>query len=415
MTRKSIVGILFCIVLLFPVIPYMASKSKFVVIGFEATILFSIFILILQNNLTCKFTNSQATALGLLFLLMILSVISNAYNVAFTSVTLEYVEVLEVIRIIYQLSLLVFFISVLDCINSDRIDYLLSRTILVTAIFCFFFGFISWLGIEPFLSISEFYGSAVTYSKGYAQFRSFAIIGQPGKQGIFVTILLFICIHQFFYSKYKIAYMTSALLLLPSLIVTFSRISIIFLIIYIIFLNLVLRNRYLTTFSLIVAVIAITTVSVFFSDEIIETFTRGIDLSHGKVSTLGHRMVLKLWAVDFLSNDWIRVLIGTGTPKEWIDKFVHPYAHDLTLRNPDSSQTVWFVRYGLVGMILNYFFYCFILFNSYKNTHLRQSLGFVSPIIFILIFWSFLDPPFHEYKIAPFVMLLSAMALKSKI
>ncbi|MEZ8035368.1 hypothetical protein [Vibrio crassostreae] len=412
MTKDNVIGTLFFIVLLFPVIPYMASKSKFVVIAFESVILLSLFILFLQKKLTHKFSNSQGLAFCVLFLLVILFFISNAYNVMFTPATLEYVEILEVIRIVYQISLLVFFISVLNCITYAKIDYLLSRAILILALFCFLFGFISWLGVEPFLTISELYGSAVTYSKGYAQFRSFAIVGQPGKQGIFVAILLFICTHQFFYSKNKMVYMISALLLLPSLIVTFSRISIIFLIIYIIFLNFILRDKYFTIFTSIVVLIAIANIFIFFSDDIIETFTRGIDLSHGKISTLGHRMVLKLWAVEFLSNDWIRILIGTGTPKEWIEKFSHPYAHDLTLRNPDSSQTVWFVRYGLVGVIFNYIFYLFILFKSYKNVYTRQSLGFVFPIIFILIFWSFFDPPFHEYKITPLVMFLSAMALR---
>ncbi|MFS2262047.1 O-antigen ligase family protein [Vibrio vulnificus] len=412
MKAHKLEGVLLFIILLLPLMPYMSSMTQVVVLFFELILLMSIFSLLIKNKFEFKFSKNEFFILCYIGSLSFVFIMSNFYNSVFTQAVLKPIEALEIIRFVFMASALIFFLIAVDNLSIDEVDYYLSRAVIVVSLFCFLFGFLSWLGLEPFLDISQRYASSDVYTTGYAQFRSFAIVGQPGKQGIFSAILIFISIHQIFFSKYKYLYLLSIILVFPSLVVTFSRISIIFLILYVIFLNVLMKKRSLTIFTGIVVFIMLCVTYYYFSERIMENFARGIDLSEGKISTLGHRMVLKLWALDFVSSDWFRFMFGTGTPKEWIGEFQNPYAFDLSLRNPDSSQTVWFIRYGIVGMTMNYIFYFIVLIKSWRNIPLKNNLGFVFPILFILIVWSFLDPPFHEYKIMVYVMFFSALSFR---
>ncbi len=255
----------------------------------------------------------------------------------------------------------------------------------------FFSSFIAWLGYIPALNFTALFSTGEIYSKGYAEYRAFGIIGQPGKLGFFCAISSVIFLDLFVKDTRKILYLMASCLYFLSMFSSFSRISMvcwIILVIYVILSSLKMYKKIGLGFIMLFSGFY------FFNQnqDLIDFLLRGVDFENLKFATLGHRFVSKIWAFQFISSDIIQLLFGVGSPKEYLGTFTNPYAIDLSLRHPDSSQTLFLIRYGLIGSFIIYSFLFLTLYKVRKNK-------VVSKIVLIYIAFSLLDPTFHDIKI----------------
>lgn len=299
-------------------------------------------------------------------------------------------DLLEISRPTYNL-LIVVLLSIIfkEGFNFNKSNKIIvSIIVILNAIIC----------IEPHLfsnnlnSLVELYGSGSVYTYGYSKFRAFGITGQPGKNGIFSSLLV-ILIFLIFNNKKEIKIKWLFIILTTmSILFTYSRIS---LILYILLLIIYLYTQFnigkKIYFLIILVLLAITLNKLDIIDY--EIIFRGLD--SGSLGTLGHRNHLRKWAFETIISSPIHFMFGIGPCKEYISQFTTSYASDLTLRNPDSSFTLWMLRYGFLGLIIFYTPYLYLL-----NVIKRTKLGSLALYLLIIsLFISFFDPIFHEPKI----------------
>ncbi|MCW4631006.1 MULTISPECIES: O-antigen ligase family protein [Marinomonas] len=243
------------------------------------------------------------------------------------------------------------------------------------------------------------YGEGKVYNEGYARYRAFGIIGQPGKAGIFSVISTMIALlHLRIYSNNKIIVYVIVFFSLISASLTLSRTALILILSVIIFFGSGFKLK-LFLYAMIFFVFSYV---LFLEPEYFKMLSRGFDLESGNYSTASHRLVSKLWALDTISDHWITVLFGVGDSKEYMSQFSHPYAFDLSLRTPDSTQTVWMLRYGLLGMLVAYAPIIYIFSLNFKSIWSDFSFRNMSIKLFpigIVILLSLVDPMFHDAKI----------------
>lgn len=269
----------------------------------------------------------------------------------------------------------------------------------IISIGLFYSSVVAWLGNTRALEFTMLYSTGDVYNAGYAQFRAFGIIGQPGKLGIFSIILtLYMLIIGI--KTGKILYYSLAFVSFASAVSSFSRISLVTLILIVPIVTILMKNIKISFLIFFIYVFGILWVLNEHYEKIL-FLLRGIDIANLEFATLGHRLVLKDWALNFLSEDFIRILFGIGSPKEYLGSFTHPYARDLTLRHPDSSQTVILLRFGLFGSAVFYSVYTW-----YLMLHIKKNEYLTSTFILLYILLSFVDPTFHDLKLHVLFLLI---------
>lgn len=82
------------------------------------------------------------------------------------------------------------------------------------------------------------------------------------------------------------------------------------------------------------------------------------------LSGMHHRNKTKLAALDLVSRE--SILFGFGPAKNYFDSLGTLDDGVLNLRNPDSSFSLIIIRYGFVGLILSFLFYCYMYFYSFS-------------------------------------------------
>ncbi len=340
-------------------------------------------------------------------------VFSTFYNMMITEIPFTYGDMSEFIRPILLMTVIVgFYLVSQRVVNKKGFIYLktvLIKSIILISIVNFLMTFFPYIHMEPFATLANYYGEGPIYSAGYAGFRAFGIIGQPGKEAIFSAMLIFFTIILLQEKRFTLLLTLSIILNFIALIFTFSRTSLISLLFFILLYGVLENRRTLIKSSFIIFIVFFIFDYYFDLATFSQTFFRGLD--HGHSSTLGHRMHLKEWALDTISQHLGTFLIGIGPSKDYIGQFTTSYAFDLTLRNPDSSFTVWYLRYGLIGLILEYLPYVYLIylnFKSYKQFQYAKAVFWVNALV---LFISFFDPPYHEPKTVIFLWLLNIIFL----
>ena len=327
-------------------------------------------------------------------LLFCVQVFSNAYVAIVVGLDFSYADLSEFIRV-FQLVLPIICLAGISSFNKKYAGVIILSIMLFSLIHALLMLIPKFtLALD---NIVELFGEGHYYTAGYSRYRGFGIIGQPGKAGMFSVLCIMIAlIHYHTFKSNKLSVILTIIFSFVAIGLTLSRISIILSVVVLFFL---IESRKVKV-SLIVMLVLCLFSFVLTNTQLVETLIRGIDLENGKYATASHRMVLKLWALDFISQRFDTLLIGVGDTKDYISKFTHPYAFDLSLRTPDSSQSVWLVRFGLIGVLVGYIplvyiFICIMCSNQPLGKKLYISI--VPILIFIL---SFLDPFYHDSKIS---------------
>ena len=279
----------------------------------------------------------------------------------------------------------------------------IEKVIVWLAVPTFASSFVALLGNSFALDFTMLFSTGEVYSKGYAQFRAFGLVGQPGKLGFFCAIASGYLLYLYFEKK-QVKFAVGSVLYFLSMFSSFSRISFVcwlVLVFYLIFDFLSVYKKLAFSTFIIVGV------SYFIAEnqELVEFLLRGIDLNNFELATLGHRFVLKAWVFDFLSDDLVKLMFGIGSPKEYLGQFSHPYASDLTLRHPDSSQTLFLLRFGVIGSAFVYLLLLHWIWSTRGNR-------VVFKINVIYLCFSLLDPTYHDLKIVFLLICISACSLR---
>lgn len=325
--------------------------------------------------------------------LFLFQVFSNAYVAIVVGLDFTYSDLSEFIRT-FQIILPILCLTGLKNLTQEH-----SKNIVYILVIISFFHAVLMFAPKVttvFDSLVEVYGEGHYYTAGYSRYRGFGIIGQPGKAGMFGVICIIISLlHHYIFNSNKVAVLLVIVFSFMAIGMSLSRISLILSF----FAFFYLIPRFKTKVALIVVFLICVFSFVLKNTELVETLFRGIDLDSGKYATASHRMVLKSWALDFISQRLDTMLLGVGDTKDYIAQFKHPYAFDLSLRTPDSSQTVWLVRFGLIGVLVGYapliYMSCCI---TLSNLSIRDKL-YISIVPVYIFTLSFLDPFYHDSKI----------------
>ncbi|MAV04244.1 MAG: hypothetical protein CMC31_01090 [Flavobacteriaceae bacterium] len=394
---KAILCFLICI----PLIPYLGYFGLYNFTVLAILILTAVFAIFLFSK-NSKIDNYHFQLICLYLLIFGWMIFSNAYNAIFVKTPFVFNDLSELIRPIFPMLIIFLFTRFLNIFSFDYLESFLSKGIIFLTIYSFFITIIGYIGYETLEIVTNSYGEAKIYSQGYAQFRSFGIIGQPGKQAYFCALLIIFLINlRQNFSKFSLTFLI--FINFVSLILTFSRTALFILIVIVSLIVFIFHTKkfFIAIIFSMLPLFFLTTSDILEND-ILKILMRGIDLESGQFSTLSHRMVLKQWALEFISQRFDTIIIGVGSAKDYIEQFTHPYATDLTLRNPDSSFTLWYLRYGFVGITLQYLPYLALFFIGNKKftlTEYHLSLFFVLTI-------SFFDPAFHDIKVMIFQLLI---------
>lgn len=387
-------------------IPFFGVWSAYQVgYGIITIMVFIITFSIFYLNRMKVYINHDAKVLMMLLCLPIMSVLfSDVYVYAFTSYKIELADLTEIIRPVYFFTC---FLCVLAYVfhekNPIRKTY---RALIIVSIL----NLIVCLSPHiPLISnLSYLYSEGIIYSPGYSAYRATGIAGQPGKEGI-ISFLL-IAIFYMLRKKYPETIKTNVVYIMTvinyiCIVMTLSRTSLFITTAFLCYVFI--KNYKLLCIGTIVLVLYAYIEREYFL-YLIERIMRG-GIGDGNLSTLGHRLVLKQWALDILSIRFDTVLFGIGDSKEDISRLTNSYASDLSLRQPDSSQTVWMLRYGMVGLLIHYAPFLYLLYRLINNGFYKCNLEIV--ITCFILFFSLFDPPFHEVKSQVIICFLMVVSL----
>ncbi|OUV04596.1 MAG: hypothetical protein CBC40_04495 [bacterium TMED80] len=370
------------------IIPYFGHlKLNNVIIG----IAFLIFCLMSAISLSfSKISDSNIKIIlksyTIQFLFIPFSIIQ---SMIFLEIQFTFNDYFELIRPILNIVIIIPFYVLFKKISEKKsLNFILIWISIVTFL-NFFLSLISKFDISFFLPIIEAYGEGSIYSFGYSKFRAFGLVGQPGKNAIFCNIIVLISVYIF---KKTSSRLPLLLVILNgfSILLTLSRVGLLifFIIVIINFLNFeYLRKNFLKVFLIfsITSFVLLNLSTEFFDFKFLFRGLEGSD-SYG---TLGKRLYLKKWAFTLISENLNSILFGLGPCKDYLSSLSTYYASDLTLRQPDSSATLWMLRYGFLGMIIFYFPHFSILFSK---------RFFLTQVTVLVIIISNFDPPYHEPK-----------------
>lgn len=368
-------------------------------------LIFLITFSILYSNRIKLRINHDVKVIIILFFIPIISVLfSDVYVYTFTSYNIEFSDLTEIIRPVYFFTCVVCVAAYMTH-ESNPIRKTYTALVLVSIL-----NLIICLSphIAAISQLSYLYSEGTIYSPGYSFYRATGIAGQPGKEGI----ISFLLIATFYLLKKRhpeavnvntIYVMTIANFI--CIVMTLSRTSLFITTAFLCYVFI--KNYKLLCIGTILLFLYAYIEREFFL-YLIERMMRG-GIADGNLSTLGHRLALKEWALDILSIRFDTVLFGIGDSKEDISHLTNSYAFDLSLRQPDSSQTVWMLRYGMIGLLIHYLPFLYVLYLLVKKGFYEYNLEIV--IIFFVLFISLFDPPFHEVKSQVLVCFLILIPL----
>jgi hypothetical protein len=280
----------------------------------------------------------------------------------------------------------------------------LKNWIIAFTIFNFILSVVSKFDLTILKPLVESYAEGPIYSFGYSKFRAFGLIGQPGKNAIFCNLLVLALIYLNKINKSKII-LGFIILNGMSIILTLSRVGLL-IYIFIISINYINFNTIKKYFlSILIIVIGLAYFLYYLSLDFFDfnLLLRGIDDGGSKLGTLGKRLYLKQWSFDVISQNINSLLFGVGPCKDYLASLTTTFADDLTLRHPDSSFTLWMLRYGFIGLVLFYLPHIKMLFSKRK---------FLIQTVAIILVISNLDPPYNEPKTQVLYWLIILFLLK---
>lgn len=370
-------------------IPYLGAYRLYPFVFFLFVLFFMMF-----NGFKFR---KQTSLFCMLFLFQLLWMsLSVFFNTIFYSVPFSLSDYSEFARPLFVCFVVLFYFNtyiVLDKESTSKILVVMLSVITVFNASLMIFGI---LHIDVFKFFISVYGEAPIYSYGYSGFRAFGIIGQPGKAALFSATLCFVFLY---FNDKKIYLSISRIMFFLNFICvlfTFSRtglVGLFFLIfMYFMFINRKLKRLFVLLFIIFIGVIFLVNYQIID----LTLFNRG--LNDGELGTLGYRMYLKKWSWDFINSNFGFLLWGTGPSKEWISSFSTTVASDLTLKNPDSSATLWMLRYGVIGSVVFYAPYFLLLNISYKVRKYNKESMYVFVLSIFFLFISNFDPAYHEPK-----------------
>lgn len=277
------------------------------------------------------------------------------------------------------------------------------------SIFNFFLCYAPQTKMEQFEDLISFYGESPKLTYGYAGYRALGIAGQPGKNAALISFVSLGLL--FFYQRkgYRTILIVAVLLLnLVSIIFTASRTGLIaFLSIVTLFFVRSTKLNFATLLVLVAVPFAVSyvidLVGSFYDYDLLFRGLGGDD-----INTFDKRIFLKKWSLDVITQHPITTIFGTGPSKEYLESFTTSYATDLFLTAPDSSYTLWMLRYGFGGLIVFSLPFFYFFFSRIKG-HLKNYD--VSLFIFVLFILLQIDPLMHEPKVQIIIWLTLSLFL----
>lgn len=383
MDRRFILGLL----PLFILIPYYGG------LGFNNLIIFCGFIFFIFLTFVGRTTINNyyiSTFVNVYFIQIFFIAFSIFLSLVFLSINFTLNDVSEIIRPLINLFIILpiyFYYKRSGFVKSMKY---LKKWLIVFTLFNFFLSLVSKFDLIIFSNLIESYSEGSIYSYGYSKFRAFGIIGQPGKNAIFCNLLVLGLVYINKVNKSKII-LSLIIINGLSIILTLSRVGLLIylLIIIINFVNFNLIKKYL--FSYLIIIFSLSYLLYYLSLEFFDfnLLLRGLDDGSSKFGTLDKRIYLKLWSFNTISENVTSFFFGMGPCKEYLSTLSTDFADDLTLRHPDSSFTLWMLRYGFFGLVLFYLPHLILLFSKRK---------FLIQVVSIIIVISNLDPPYNEPK-----------------
>ncbi len=259
------------------------------------------------------------------------------------------------------------------------------------------------LGFMEIAKFSSWFGLGKEFHAGYATYRAFGIVGQPGVLAMFCNFCALLL--YFYYVDFKRQKKNIFPIIILSLMVFFtilasaSRIGLGFWLINFILASILIKELRLLFFTLLATIIIVTFIYWSELSDYILLISRGINLQEGTTGSLGFRLIYKILIFDLLSKDFTSFLFGLGPSREILQA---------PLRHPDSSVSVYNIRYGYLGFLIYsapvlFIFYlsCRALF--WKNFFLKKDVrlfiltSLVVQIYFLMV--GHLEPAFEDFKL----------------
>ncbi len=397
--------ILFIVIIGFFFVPYLGHYKLFkLVYGIYFVTLFLLFLGYISK---ISLNTLEKSIIGLYILESFWILTSIFINQTFFSLPFSFTDLGEISR--PWLNIFIFsgglYLLKGEDINSRLVKNIFKAIILVS-LFNLFLCTVPKFSLPMFENIVEVYGEGKVYTMGYAKYRAFGIVGQPGKNAAFSSLLILLLL--FFLDKgYKknIIYI-SILANFVAILLTVSRTGLIFMFM-ILFLYLTLKINFKIVFGFIFGMLLM----FFFIDAFseyydIELLFRGLD--SGGVSTLDKRLYTKKWAFDTISGSFTQLIFGVGPSKEYLGGLKTDFADDLTLIAPDSSYTLWMLRYGLGGVLLFSMPFMVLLINFIKKIRKKYVLYILLATVFVI---AHIDPVFHEPKIQTLIWIIIVLTI----
>jgi hypothetical protein len=276
--------------------------------------------------------------------------------------------------------------------------FLLVALLSITA-YNFAFSVLPFLRIEPFYSLSEYFGEDETFHKAYAAFRAYGITGQPGTQAILTNVLIVGLLFLLDSGRRRMLCSLALLMNVAVLLVTFSRVGLLMLALILGLHLLLTRSRALLIALAAGGAIGVGLVMAYWETLVPYTLLmlRGLDLAEGDLGTLEYRLRFKAQILSAISGRFDTVLFGYGPAKAYLE------ALPGNLRNPDSSYSVYLVRYGVLGAVLYLLPYLYLLGYALLSRPQSEFLRRYRSMLLVLLAFIFtvanLDPPFEQWKI----------------
>lgn len=353
-----------------------------------------------------RFDRDMSTMIKLFALEVIWMLFSIGINIFCFNIPFSLSDMGEFSRPIFNMLMFLEFAHLVQTSNTQTIKGVFI-IFLAISIFNFLLSYIPQVQLDQYSDLVALYGEGENMSYGYASFRSFGIVGQPGKNAAFIS---FLSLGLLFFTQKKgyNTYLVWAFVLLNlvAIIFTASRTGLITFSL-IVFLFSAKRFKLSTRSVILFLTIGI---GIYYLIQFVgtiydyELLSRGLE--ENQTGTFDKRMYLKKWAFDVITDHPIQTLFGTGPSKEYLSSFTTSYADDLYLIAPDSSYTLWMLRYGFGGLIVFSLPFLYLFFSKVKNVRKYYDLLFT---IIILLFILQIDPLMHEPKTQMFIWFVISL------
>ena len=258
------------------------------------------------------------------------------------------------------------------------------------------------LGFKEIAQFSSWFGLGEEFHAGYATYRAFGIVGQPGVLSMFCNfcaLLLYFYYFDFNRKKKNIFPIIILLILVFfTVLASGSRIGLGFWIINFILASLLIKELRLLLFASSAAIVLVAYIYWNELSDFVLLMSRGINFKEGTTGTLGFRLMYKILIFDLLSDDFTSFLFGIGPSREVLQA---------PLRHPDSSVSVYNIRYGYLGLIIYSIPVLFVFYLSChafvwgknlikKDFRLFLATSLAVQIYFLIV--GHLEPAYEDFK-----------------